>query len=561
MTVRVRSLAARPAVLGVDVGTSSTKGVLAAEDGTVLATTVREHAVSRPAPGHVEMDAGIWWQELLSIARELADRALEHGARIEAIGLSGMGPCVLLTDEDDEPVRPAILYGVDTRAGEQIAALTAELGEEEIVRRGGCRLTAQAAGPKILWVAEHEPEAWGRARRLLMPASFLVRRLTGAYVLDHASAAQVSPLYDLHARRWHEPWAQRIAPGLALPRLRWAGEVAGRVTARAAAELPGISAGTPVLTGTTDAWAEAVSGGVRSPGDLMVMYGTTTFLLAVTHGPVRSRTLFPTPGMREGPCVLTGGMAASGAVTGWLRDLLAGPDVAELVAAAAQSPAGARGLLVLPYFSGERSPIADPHARGVVAGLTLSHGRGDLYRAVLEAAAFGVRHHLEALAAEGCEPRRVVALGGGTRTGLWPQIVSDVTGLVQELPRSTIGASYGDAMLAAQGVLGTRTEDWNPVERRVAPDPAVRGRYEELYGLYRELYPATRQVAHALARLQEQDAAAGGTVPEVERGRASADPGTGGATAVPETDPDSVDPGTDRASADPGTGGASARGR
>lgn len=495
-------------VLGVDVGTSSTKGVLVAPGGEVLATAVREHQVSRPAPGHVEMDAEIWWDEFLGIARELGAAALARGSRIAAIGVSGMGPCVLLVDEDDAPVRPAILYGVDTRAEAQIRALDAQLGPEEILRRSGCSLTAQAAGPKILWVAQREPEGYARARRLLMPSSFLVRRLTGAYVLDHASAAQVAPLYDITARDWHAPWAEAAAPGLELPRLLWADEIAGHVLPGVAAALPGVPAGTPVLAGTIDAWAEAVSGGVRAPGDLMLMYGTTTFLLAMTPQPVPSRHLFPTPGTTEGTSMLTGGMAASGAITTWLRDLLAAPDVGELVADAALSPPGAHGLLVLPYFSGERSPLADPEARGVVAGLTLSHGRGDLYRAVLEAAAYGVRHHLEELRAQGCAISRTVALGGGTRTGLWPQIVADVTGLAQELPRVTIGASYGDAMLAAVRVLGADASSWNPVQRRCEPDPATRERYDALYGLYRELYPATRSISHALARMQEEDSPA-----------------------------------------------------
>ncbi|MFC0672740.1 FGGY-family carbohydrate kinase [Brachybacterium hainanense] len=488
-----------PVLLGLDVGTSSTKGVLVRPDGTVLAAAVRDHSVSRPAPGLAEMDPRIWWEELRTISRELTGRC---EVRIEGVGVSGMGPCVALVDEDDEPVRPAILYGVDSRAQEEIDLLEQELGAERILHRSGCMLTAQAAGPKVLWIARHEPEAYARARRLLMPASYLVRRLTGAYVLDHASAAQTAPLYDLRARTWHRPSAERAAPGLALPRLLWAGEVAGRIGPEIAAELPGLRAGTPVIAGTIDAWAEASSIGVDAPGDLMLMYGTTTFLLGMTSGPITSRTLFAAPGLSPGAWTLSGGMAASGAITTWLRDLLGTADVAPLVAEAAASPPGARGLLMLPYFSGERSPIADPSARGVLAGLTLSHTRGDMYRAVLEAAAFGARHHLEELAAAGCRVERVRAVGGGTRTGLWPQIVSDATGLVQQLSRHGTGAAYGDAMLAARTVLGVDTTGWNPVEGEVRPDPAARDRYDEMYGLFRELYTATAPIAHALARIQ-----------------------------------------------------------
>lgn len=177
--------------LGVDIGTSSSKGVLVGADGGILATATRAHDVERPRTGWVEMDAAIWWDEFVAIARELL--AGVPDAEIVGVGVSGMGPCILLADERDEPVRPAILYGVDTRSTAQIERMTAELGVDEITRIGGSTLTSQAGGPKIAWIAEEEPEAWERARRMYMPASWLARRLTGAYVLDHQSASQVSP--------------------------------------------------------------------------------------------------------------------------------------------------------------------------------------------------------------------------------------------------------------------------------------------------------------------------------------------------------------------------------
>lgn len=491
---------AASAVLGVDVGTASTKGVLVALDGTILRSAVREHEVQRPAPGHVEMDAEIWWHEFVSIAQELTSPG---DATVTAVGVSGMGPCVLLTDAHGSPVRPAILYGVDTRAEQQIDQLTNVLGKEQILAHCGAVLTSQAAGPKITWVAEHEPKVYARARRLFMPASYLAFRLTGEYVMDHISASQTPPLYCLRRQDWHHGWSEQAAPGLELPALRWAGEAAGAVSAQVAAQVPGLPTGIPVISGSIDAWAEAVSVGATTPGDLMLMYGTTTFLVATTSEPVASRALWPTSGIDAGTYSLSGGMAASGAITGWLRDLTGEQDFTALVSEAEQSPPGANGLVMLPYFAGERSPIADPSARGVVAGLTLSHTRGDLYRAALEAAAYGVRHHLETLEAAGVPIERVIAVGGGARHDLWPQIVSDVTGLTQQIPRSTVGASYGGARLAAQLAHGVDTSGWNPSDHEVVPDPAHRARYDELYRLYRGLYPATRDITHALAQLQQ----------------------------------------------------------
>ncbi|MBO8193539.1 FGGY-family carbohydrate kinase [Streptomyces oryzae] len=494
----------RDAVLGVDIGTSSSKGVLVGLDGTVLRSAVREHTVDRPAPGQVEMDAEVWWDELVSLSRELTDGG---DAEVVAVGASGMGPCVLLTDADDTPLRPAVLYGVDTRSTAQIARLNAELGIEEIRRRCGSDLSSQAAGPKIAWIAEQEPELYARARRLYMPSSWLVRKLTGAYVLDHHSASQTTPLYDTVAQQWYAPWAGRIAPGIELPPLRWSGETAGTVTAEAARRT-GLPQGIPVITGTIDAWAEALSVGAHRPGDLMLMYGTTMFLIHTVPGLLTDPALWSTVGALPGTRNLAGGMATSGAVTGWLRELFGKPDYAELLQLAEASGPGANGLLMLPYFAGERTPVMDPQARGVIAGLTLSHTRGDLYRAALEATACAVRHNIEALEKAGGDIRRVVAVGGGTQGGLWTRIVSDVTGRPQELRTISIGASYGGALLAAQSVtdasIDVLSDAWNPVCETVTPDPGNAARYEELYGLYRDLYPASADVVHALAARQDR---------------------------------------------------------
>ncbi|MGO1575518.1 FGGY family carbohydrate kinase, partial [Agrococcus casei] len=180
--------AAGTATIGVDVGTSSTKGVLVTAAGEVIASAVREHSVENPRIGHFEQDARIWWSEFVSIASELAAAATENSVSIAAVGVSGMGPCALLADDAGAPVRPAILYGVDSRAGDQIDELNGDLGEAAIMTVGATPLTSQAAGPKILWVAQNEPEAYARATRFLMPASYLALKLTGEYVLDHHSA-------------------------------------------------------------------------------------------------------------------------------------------------------------------------------------------------------------------------------------------------------------------------------------------------------------------------------------------------------------------------------------
>ncbi|GAA0263427.1 FGGY-family carbohydrate kinase [Cryptosporangium japonicum] len=480
-------------LLGIDIGTSSSKGVLVHPDGTLVASATREHGVSTPQPGWVEHDAvDVWWADFAALVTELLPAADE----ITGVGISGIGPCVLVTDADGRPLRPAILYGVDTRATAEIAELTDRYGAEEILARGGSPLTTQAVGPKLAWLRRHEPSTWAAARRLFMAGSWLVHELTGEYVLDHHSASQSSPLYDVDALAWAEDWANDIAPGLELPPLAWPGDVVGRVTARAA-DRTGLPEGVPVVAGTVDAWAEAVSVGVRNPGDVMLMYGTTMFLVEVLPERRSSAKLWGTVGAFPGTYTMAGGMATSGAITAWLRSLT-GRSYPDLTEAAREAGPGADGLLMLPYFAGERTPLFDPDARGVVVGLTLRHGPGHLYRAALEGTAFGVRHNLEVMGDHG--GRRLVAVGGGLQGGLWTQIVSDVLQEPQQLPTYTIGASYGDALLAGLGTgLVTDASGWNPIVSVVQPDPGAAARYDELYRLYRELYPATRHTAHRLA--------------------------------------------------------------
>ncbi len=487
------------AVLGVDIGTSSSKGVVVDLDGRILATATREHEVSRPRPGWVEMDASVWWDEFASLSRELVGALA--GVSINAVGVSGMGPCVAVADDRGELLRPAILYGVDTRSQPQIAALNERFGRQAIVERCGSELSTQAVGPKLAWLADNEPAVATTARYLFMPSSWLGFKLTGSYVLDHHSASQSVPLYDTGAHSWFEPWWHDIAPNIVQPELVWPGEIIGMVTP-AAASTTGLPAGIPVIAGTIDAWTEAVSVNAQSPGDLMLMYGTTMFLICTTAQRATAPGLWGTVGAFPGVRNLAGGMATSGAITSWLRRLFGAPGFSDLLDEAAQSGVGARGLLMLPYFAGERTPVADPDARGVIAGLTVEHSRGDLYRAALEATAMGVRHNVDAFRAAGAPIERIVAVGGGTQGVLWTQIVSDVTGLTQEVPSVTIGACFGAAYLAARVLVAVDIGDWNPTASTVTPDPSTADAYNGLFELYRGLYPATVEISHRLAERQ-----------------------------------------------------------
>ena len=488
-------------LLGVDVGTASTKGVLARPDGKVVATAERPHELSLPQPGWAEHDAEkVWWDDFVSVCRELLEGADEG---IAAVCTSGIGACLLPADGNGNPLRPAILYGIDSRAEAEVEELNDRYGREALLSRCGSVCTTQAVGPKLLWLQRNEPEVWEKTRKFFMANSFISWRLTGEYVLDHHSASQCDPLYDLQEFGWIRDRAEEVAPGLPLPRLLWPAEVVGEVTPEAS-EATGIPAGTPVAAGTIDAWSEGASVGVQNPGDLMLMYGTTMFIIEVLEEALHHPGLWGTTGILPGTHDLAAGMATSGALTGWLQKISGGVSYEDLTEEAAAVPPGSDALVVLPYFAGERTPIFDPKARGIISGLTIGHGRGHLYRAMLEATAYGVRHIFESMREAGAGGERLVAVGGGTKGGLWTQIVSDVTGRPQDLPEQAIGAAYGDALLAARAVgLAGPDTDWSRIVDTVEPDEANREIYDELYGVYRELYPATREQMHHLAGLQK----------------------------------------------------------
>lgn len=509
-------------VMGIDVGSYSTKGVLCRPDGEIVATHVVEHTMSVPRPGWAEHDAEtVWWHGCVAVCRGLLAASECDPTAVRALAVSGIGPAVLPIDARGRPLRPAILYGIDTRAGAEIAELTARCGESAILSCCGSALTTQAPGPKILWLRRHEPEVFQRAAYFLGATSYLLYRLSGEIVMDRYTASSYTPFFDLRGGAWTDRFAEPICSLERLPPLRGSAEVAGTVGARAAEET-GLVAGTPVTAGTIDAMAEAISVGVVQPGELMLMYGTTTFFILVTAAPVLDSRLWGYGHALPGRYALAAGVSTSGALTRWLRDvaapdLLAGERAGGLNAyqalaqEAAAIPPGSRGLLMLPYFSGERTPINDPEARGVIAGLTLAHTRAHLYRAALEAVAYGVRQNLEVMDETGATVSRIVAVGGGTKNPLWLQIVSDVAGVRQEVPAQTIGAAYGDAFLAALAVglvpgLDALTEGWVQMAQRVEPDAQAHQRYSRYYQLYLDLYRSTAAIQHTLSALSEAGA-------------------------------------------------------
>lgn len=486
--------------LGVDIGTFETKGVIVTETGEIAAQAARPHQMQVPQPGWAEHDAEQdWWGDFVYVTRKMLAESGIAPSSIAAIGASGIGPCMLPVDAAGNPLMNAVLYGVDTRAAREIEDLTAQIGEDVILDRCGNALTSQAVGPKVLWLKRNRPEIFAKTHKILNSSSFLVHRLTGRYTIDHYSAGNFSPFYMADAQAWSDELAPGIIPMDRLPELLWTTDIAGHVTAKAAAET-GLDAGTPVIAGTIDAAAEAVSVGVLKPGELMLMYGSTIFIILITGSRVRDARLWYAPWLFPGQHGAMAGLSTSGTLTHWFRnnfakELPAETAVVQLAAEAEASPPGAKGLVLLPYFSGERTPIHDTAAKGMIFGLDLTHERGDMFRAVLEGIAHGTRHVFDSYAEAGHRPAAVYAVGGGTKNRVWSQATSDISGLAQVVRQKTIGASYGDAFLAALAMGAVQPSDidrWNPVASAITPRAELKAMYDQRHGVFRGLYPATK---------------------------------------------------------------------
>lgn len=493
-------------LLGIDVGTYSSKGVLVEQNGTVLKSHVVEHTMDIPRPGWAEQDADkIWWADVVQICKVLLDGSPYRGSDVAGVALSAIGPCMLPLDKNGKPLRPGILYGVDTRASEEIDLLNEQIGADVIFDFSKMALTSQAIGPKILWMKWNEPELWSRVDHITTASSYLVYRMTGEKVMDRHTASHYMPLIDMQTMDWSDKFAEQIVALDKLPRLAWSDELAGTVSRQGAAET-GLVIGTPVGVGAVDALSEGISVGVVQAGDLMIMYGSTTFFILVEDQPVPDERVWTVAGAYQGQYNLAAGMATTGSLTRWFRDELARDlpqETAyhELFSGAEKIAPGAGGLIMLPYFSGERTPINDPLARGVIAGLSLSHTREHIYRAVLESVAYGIRHNIEAFTEMGAPVKRIVAVGGGTKSNTWLQIVSDIAKVEQIIPELTVGASYGDAFLAGL-VSGSLQRDdlnkWVKHSQVIRPNVQFEQLYDRQYEKYKQLYLSTKSVVHGL---------------------------------------------------------------
>lgn len=499
--------------MGIDTGTNSSKGVLIDEQANIIAVHSTEHAMTNPAPNHYEHDADKdWWGDFCIISNALIEKSGVDPKDIKAVGASALGADCLPVDEECRPLRQAILYGIDARATDEMAQLTEMYGDEQIRKWYGRPLCSSDVMPKILWIKNKEPEVYAKAHKFITGSTFITAKLTGKYVVDRfLGLASFNPMYFNDGTPNPEICKPICRPDQ-LAEIREANDVVGTVTAKAAAET-GLAEGTPVICGTDDSGAEAISTGVVAPGKMMIQFGSSIYMILGTEGLVDDERLWREEFIVPGLCDISAGTNTAGSLTKWYRDELfpeamaleknGGPDAYQTMMEGVEDIApGSDGLITLPYFAGERTPINDPKAKGILFGLTLAHTRAHLYRSALEAVGYSVNQQIKIMMSHDVPIDTIYAVGGGVQNPAWMQMIADITGLEISTPAITVGASFGDALMAASGIQYPGYETFASLTNFIKPGkvyyPNAENHeiYKKYQAIYDELYPATVALMH-----------------------------------------------------------------
>ncbi len=493
-------------LLGIDVGTGGTRALVIEDHGRVVASATEEHEhFASPKIGWAEQQPEDWWRACgVAVKKALAAGNLS-GDQIGCVGFSGQMHGAVMLDAQDKVVRPALIW-CDVRTEKQCVDLTQKIGAKRLIK-----LTCNPALPnftltKFLWVQENEPQNWERVRSVMLPKDYVRFRLTGSRAIDMADASGTL-LLDVANRRWSGRMLEAAGMDASmLPSLHESPDICAEVSAEGA-RVTGLKAGTPVVAGAGDQAAGATGMGIVAPGAVSATIGTSGVVFAATDRPAldakgRLHTFcHAIPGRWH----VMGVTQAAGLSLRWFRDRFgAGNDdgrdpYERLTEDAARVAPGADGLLWAPYLMGERTPHLDPNARGALIGLTASHGREHIVRAILEGVAFSLRDSFTLFAEMGVPVKNIRLGGGGARSALWRQIQADIYGHEVEIVEAEEGAAYGAAILAGVGV-----KTWTSVDEacsavvrvahRVAAQPEVVKRMDASYAAYQRIYPALRTV-------------------------------------------------------------------
>jgi xylulokinase len=505
-------------LLGIDVGTTGVKAALFTREGLLAAVGRAEYPTQFPRPGWAEQDPQDWWRAVCLAIHQVLAEIPGAAARVAAAAVSAQAPTLLALDGNGIPLRPALIW-MDRRAEPQAAALKGLFGSDAIERLAGNRSDPFYVAPKLRWFKENEPELFGRTATFAQINGYIGFRLTNAWSLDPVHAALLL-LRDWKTGAWLPDMcaACGVEPAL-FPAIRPGHDRLGEVTADAAAQT-GLAVGTPVMVGTVDGAAAALEAGAVEPGLAAEMTGTSTVLLMPNDSAATQAAFIAMPHAISGLSLLLGAMATSGACLRWYRDQFGQPESQAgretgtdpydlLTEAAAGVRPGSRGVLFLPYMMGERSPIWNTNARGVLFGLTLSTPREAVVRAILEGTVYALRHNVEVAMQAGVRLQEIRCVGGGARSHLWCQMKADILGLPILVPKTSVGAAFGAGVLAGMGI------GWYPdvkgalramvaVEKTFEPRSENQRIYQEMYAAFRSLYEHLRGDFDAVASILQE---------------------------------------------------------
>jgi len=499
-------------VVGFDIGTTSTIGILIRLPATVLALASRPVDLSSPQPGWAEENPEQWWVNVCAISRELVRRGGIDSGEIAAVGVTGMSPAVVLLDQAGTLLRPSIQQS-DGRCGAQVAELRAECDETAFLAKAGNGINQQLVAAKLRWVARHEPDIFARITTVFGSYDYVNWRLTSERAVEQNWALEAG---FIDVRRGQIDDGLVALAGIArtsVPRKVGSHEILGTISAVAAGET-GLKAGTPVIGGSADMIASALGAGVVRAGDVLIKFGGAVDILTATQRIHPDPRLYLDYHLIPGLFMPNGCMSTGGSVLNWFARTLAGGENTHaqahnlslhqwLDAMAAQRAAGSDGLAALPYFLGEKTPLHDPAARGAFEGITLSHDIGHLWRALLEAYAYAIVHHIEVLNDIGHPTERFFVSDGGAASKVWMQIVADALQQPLQRLRGHPGSSLGVAWTAAIGI-GLES-DWSAIARfvsradRIEPNSSNAAIYRDGYRRFRDLY---RRLYRPLASME-----------------------------------------------------------
>lgn len=492
-------------LLGIDVGTTGCKALLIEAAGRVVADATIEYPMSTPKPLWAEQDPDDWWSATVASIRRVLEQSGAKAEQVVGVGLTGQMHGLVLLDGKGNVLRPCIMWN-DQRTAEQCATITEHVGAKELLKLTGNLVLPGFTAPKIVWVRENEPEIYQRIAHVLLPKDYIRYRLTGEFFSEVSDASGTS-MFDVGRRRWSDEMLAALdVPREWLPEVTESPVASAKISAAAANET-GLAVGMPAIGGGGDQAAQAVGSGIVNEGLVSATLGTSGVVFAASD----SYRIEPEGRLHAfchavpGKWHLMGVMLSAAGSFRWYRDTLGDAEITRaeqegrdpydlLTEAAATVEPGCEGLLFLPYLTGERTPHADPNARGAFVGLTLRHTKAHLTRAVLEGVSYGMCDSLQLMRDLGLSIRQVRASGGGARSKLWRQMLADVFNAEIVTLNVTQGAAYGAALLAGVGVgiyadVPTACQQVIALAGRTKPGPAT-NTYAAYYPRYRALYPA-----------------------------------------------------------------------